>query len=95
MKRVRYTVPIGNTPSGTERTVSDSQYRFMLAHGLVELASESPEATEPPAAASDVMADPTPDEVRQWGTAYGLKIPARGKLARKWIDAYRDAHNMT
>lgn len=107
---IRFRLPLGNTPSGAERVVSDSQARHLIGCGAAELV-ESPEmATEPapetgePAAdaapadggpASEpapAAAEPTPQEIREWATAYGLKVPAKGRIPKHIRAAYFDNH---
>lgn len=78
MPRIRMLRTIANSKRGTERHVSDSIARFLVARGVAEYAA--------------APLDLSPAAIRAWAIENGIEVSAKGFIKKSVIEAYKNAH---
>lgn len=85
---IRFRLPLGNTPSGAERIVSDSQARHLIGCGAAELV-ESPElATEPAPGTGEPAADSAPADGEPASEPAPAAAEPTPQEIREWAAGY-------
>jgi hypothetical protein len=92
MSLVRFTQAVSNTRKGAVRDLPKHDAAYLVHAGYAAyVAEETPTSAEQPAV--DPMDDVTDADIRDWATSFpGVKISAKGRIAKATREAYRHYH---